>query len=63
MGRGFEGRAAGRREEEGGTWELYHSNFLAKSIALCNLSTHLYKRYNKDQVVLKHFNAEFILYL
>ena len=31
VGRGFEGRAAGSREEGGGTWELYHLNILAKS--------------------------------
>ena len=31
VGRGFEGRAARSREEEGGSWELYHSNILAKS--------------------------------
>ena len=30
-GRSFEGRASGSREEDGGTWELDHSEFLAKS--------------------------------
>ena len=36
MGRGFEGRAAAK--EEGGTWELYHSNILAKSSFFSTLS-------------------------
>ena len=31
MGRSFEGRTAGSREEEGGTWELDHTNILVKS--------------------------------
>ena len=30
-GRSFEGRTAGSREEEGGTWELDHTNILTKS--------------------------------
>ena len=35
------------REEEGGTWELYHSNILAKSTFCWNLQTAALSKYDQ----------------
>ena len=60
MGRSFEGRTAGSREEEGGTWELDHSHFMALSTFFSKFQTSALKCDNLNcnnviSITLKHF--------